>query len=135
MSIKTIRFEFQLLLGASTCFLIVGCNSPLSISRDLPLPQEVKNAAFDSVNKSSECKDWVECKNFTIRRIRGSHTYQDPWLTDADRENGVEERWIVTVDYIYRAKGGLEWSDGSQRFACERKNGVWENPCEFMQSY
>jgi hypothetical protein len=125
MSIKTTGLRLQL-FGVLACFLMNGCNSSLFNIGSSPLPQEANNAALNSVKDLSPCKKDGECKNFKVCRalIGGEPTYRES-LSDADRENGVQERWVVRVGYIYRSKESSEWTDKLSILTCERKNGAW----------
>jgi hypothetical protein len=94
-------------------------------------PENVKNMAFNSAE--FYCKEsYYGCKNFkltsTLVRFDDDDNviFYEKEISDADKENGVEERWYILISFIHH---DTEWRDGHIGVICEKINGKWTNPC------
>lgn len=47
-------------------------------------------------------------------------------ITDADRANGIEDKWCVVVAYLLRV-GAEPWRDGSVAGIYIKRSGAWQN--------
>lgn len=89
--------------------LLVGCGAP---------PQDVKDKALEAMQGIFIKSPLEEFGNLRIIAITKNE------VTDARKLDGIQEKWLITAEYLVRKKGTDEWYKDRNLIIIIRQNGA-----------